>query len=227
MTCSTAPRDSVGSCGPAPSGAARSQSQVLGIQRNPIRFAWIALLLTVALAGCASGGKTPIGHGLADLTNPALGPDYAQWLVGPISFLATQEEVATYLGLKDDAAAQELIAHFWARRNPRNQPQNDLLTAFEARGTEADRLYSEAGYEGRRTDRGTIHVIYGPPKKIDFEVASTGGSPIEVWTYSSDAASGLNGRKPAPRYRFRKRGDLTVFYHAGSEPLQRGIHGPG
>jgi GWxTD domain-containing protein len=195
-----------------------------------LRLRVAALLLAgLALAGCASGGgKTPgLGHGLADLTNPALGPDYAQWLVGPISFLATKEEVATYLGLKDDAAAQEFIARFWARRNPPNRPQNPLLAAFEARGAEADRLYSEAGFQGRRTDRGTIHVIYGPPKKVDFEVAPAGGSPIEVWTYGTDAASGLNGRKPAPRYRFRKRGDLTVFYLAGPDPLQRGLHGPG
>ena len=134
----------------------------------------------------------------------------------------------TYLSLKDDAAAEAFIARFWARRNPGNRPQNELLATFEARGAEADRLYSEAGFQGRKTDRGTIHVIYGPPKKTDFEVAPVAGeAPIEIWTYGPDAAVGLNGRKPSPIYRFRKRGDLTVFYRAGSEPLRRGIHGPG
>jgi GWxTD domain-containing protein len=189
-------------------------------------LAGLALLALLALnTACASGGSAPVvGHGLADLTNPALGPDYAQWLVGPISFLATTEEVPAYLALKDDHAAEEFITGFWARRNPSNRSQNALRETFEARGAEADRLYSEAGYQGRRTDRGTIHVIYGAPKKIEFEVAPNSGQPIEVWTYLPNAAAGLNGRKPALRYRFMKHGDLTIFYIAGrTDPLRRGV----
>jgi GWxTD domain-containing protein len=186
---------------------------------------WAILAGLALAAACASGGSVPgVGHSLADLTNPALGPEYAQWLIGPISFLATTEEVPAYLALKDDRAAEEFIAHFWARRNPGNRPQNALREAFEARGAEADRRFGEAGYEGRRTDRGTIHVIYGAPKKIEFEVAPNSGQPIEVWTYGADATAGLNGRKPSPIYRFMKRGDLTVFYIAGrTDPLRRGV----
>ncbi len=183
----------------------------------------LALLAGVlALAGCASGGAGGGGvPGLAthpaDLLNPALGPDYTSWLIGPVSFLATKEEVAAYLALTSDTAAQEFIQQFWTRRNPHpKRPDNALLETFEERGAEADRLYSEGGYLGRRTDRGTIFVLYGKPKKIDFDVPpASGAPPIEVWTYAPETAPGLTGRKPAPSYRFTKRGDLTLFYFPG------------
>jgi GWxTD domain-containing protein len=189
-----------------------------------------ALLLALALGACASGGggaRPGIEHSLAELTNPALGIDYAQWLIGPVSFLATQEEVAAYLALKDDKAAEAFIQGFWARRNPHpKRPDNSLLETFEERGAEADRLYSEAGFLGRRTDRGTIFVLYGPPTTVDFEVPASGTTPIEVWTYAADAAPGLTGRQPSPRYRFSKHGDLTVFYVPGRIG-SRSRRGPG
>jgi GWxTD domain-containing protein len=208
LTCSAAPR--------------------LRILRRPSTWSGFALLASLALLAlaCASGGSTPgVGQSLADLTNPSLGPDYAQWLVGPISFLATTEEVPAYLALQDDEAAEAFIVRFWDRRNPGHKEQNALRDLFEKRGAEADRLYSEAGFEGRRTDRGTIHVIYGAPKKIEFDAPrGPREAPVEVWTYGPDAKTGLNDRKPSPRYRFMKRGDLTVFYLSGrSDPVRRGI----
>jgi len=185
----------------------------------------VALATGAALSGCASGGggHVPgVEHNLAELTNPALGPDYSQWLIGPIGYLATKGEVATYLALKDDKAAEQFIEQFWARRNPNpSRPVNALLQAFEERGAEADRLYAEAGFLGRRTDRGAIYVLYGRPQKVDFEVPPVSGEPpIEVWSYGTDAPSGLTGRKPSPLYRFMKRGDLTVFYVPG-RPSER------
>jgi hypothetical protein len=56
-------------------------------------------------------------------------------------------------------------------------------------------------------------VLYGRPTKVEFEVPPTSeDSPVEVWTYDSSAPSGLDARRPAGRYRFIKRGDLTVTY---------------
>lgn len=197
-------------------------------------FPALALLAgLLVLAACASGGGKGgvpgLGTSPADLLNPALGPDYTSWLIGPVSFLATKEEVTAYLALKSDAAAQQFIQQFWARRNPHpKRPDNVLLEVFEERSAEADRLYSEGGYLGRRTDRGTIYVLYGKPKKVDFEVPpASGAPPIEVWTYAPETAPGLTGRKPASSYRFTKRGDLTVFYFSGrpGPPIRPGNSG--
>jgi len=180
-----------------------------------------ALALCAALFACLGCGSAAPSNRLIDLINPALGPDNSSWLVGAISELATPEEVRSYLALKDDAAAQDFVRQFWERRNPTpGRPGgNPLLRAFEERAAAADHLYSESGYLGRRTARGTIFVLYGPPKKQEFDVPPRkGASAVEVWTYDKNTPSGLNGRRPEPRYQFIRRGDLTVPYIPGHEP---------
>jgi GWxTD domain-containing protein len=182
---------------------------------------WVALALAAAVtAGCAAGGAPGTGApargvvDVADLTNPYVGLEYSQWLVGPVAHLATTGEVERYLALRDDAAAAEFIAAFWARRDPAPElPGNPVRELFERRAEEADRRFSEAGYRGRRTDRGAIFIVYGEPQETRFDVAEFADDPpIEAWTYGPDSAPGLNGRPPAPEYRFAKYGDLTTFH---------------
>lgn len=175
------------------------------------RLRALPLLLLLA-AACASGGGTP--RSLADLTNPSLGPEFSVWLVGAASRIATPEEVQAFLALREDAAARAFVEDFWQRRDPApGKPGNPLRETFEERSAAADRSYSEAGFLGRRTDRGAIYVLYGRPTKVDFEVPPTSeDSPVEVWAYDSSAPSGLDAKRPAGRYRFIKRGDLTVTY---------------
>lgn len=190
-----------------------------------------ALALTALLAaGC--GGVSTAPRTYADLTNPFLGPEYAQWLIGPVSGMANPDEVAAYLKLQSDGAAKTFIEEFWQRRNPRpaeGESGNRVLQAFEARGDEADRLYGEGGFPGRRTSRGTIFVLFGAPKKVDYEVSGDPGAPpIEVWTYEPAAATGLHGKPPAGTYRFIKQGNLTVFYTAAvaARKPRRGLRHP-
>jgi len=165
----------------------------------------------------ACGSAPPQTRKAADLTNPFLGPEHSSWLVGPISRIATPEEVQAYLALTDDAQASQFIEQFWAQRDPNpDRTGNPLREAFDERSAEADRLFTEAGYRGRRTDRGTIFVVYGPPSKTDFEISpARGAAPVETWTYNPTTPAGLDGRKPAALYRFIKRGDLTVNYIPG------------
>lgn len=175
------------------------------------RLSVLPLLLLLA-AACGGGGIST--RSIADLINPALGPEYSGWLIGAVSRIAAPEESQAYLALQDDAAARAFIESFWEKRDPAPaKPGNPLREAFDERSAAADRQFSEAGFLGRRTDRGTIYVLYGRPTKIDFEVSPTPeDSPIEVWTYDSSAPSGLDARRPAGLYRFIKRGDLTVTY---------------
>jgi GWxTD domain-containing protein len=151
---------------------------------------------------------------MTELINPALGPDYSSWMVGAVSRLATPAEINEYITLRDDQQAHDFIEAFWRRHNPTpNKPGNPLRDAFDARSAEADRLYSEGGLLGRRTDRGVLHVLYGPPQKVDHEVSPVpNGPPLEVWTYGAQAPSGLDGKRPSPFYRFIKNGDVTVLY---------------
>lgn len=173
-----------------------------------------ALLVPLFTLGCASGGAPTTPRRAADLNNTYLSPALSQWLIGAVSRLATPEEVQAYLALRDDAAAEAFIEQFWARRDPDpSRAGNPLRDLFEERAKDADRLYSEAGYLGRRTDRGRTYVLYGEPKKIDHEINPRQGQPpIETWSYGADAPPGLDHRHPAPLYRFVKNGDLTVFF---------------
>jgi GWxTD domain-containing protein len=183
--------------------------------RRPAALAALAPLVGAALltAACA-GGATGTGRGLEELTNPFLAPEHSQWLIGAVARLAEPAEIEGYLALRDDAAAEAFIRDFWARRDPNpGTPDNPLLETFEERAAEADRLYSESGVVGRRTARGTIHILYGPASKVDFEVSPhPADPPIEAWTYEAGAAPGLDGKGPSRLYRFIRRGDLTIFY---------------
>lgn len=171
------------------------------------------LLLAVLAAGC---GGASVPRSVAELTNPFLGPGHTAWLVGAVSRIASPEEIRQYLALRDDAQAEAFVQAFWNRRDPSpDRPGNPFREALEKRSAGADRLYSEAGILGRRTDRGTLHILYGPPAKVDFEISPTpGGPPLEVWTYGAGAPSGLDGKRPSSIYRFIKSGDLTVLYRS-------------
>ena len=134
--------------------------------------------------------------------------------MGPIARLATPEEIDAYQALADDAAAAAFIERFWADRNPApDRPGNPLREAFEQRATEADKQFTEGGYRGRQTARGTTYVLFGPPDAVDHDISpDPDGPPIEIWKYKGGATTGLNGERPARLYRFIRRGDLTVFY---------------
>ncbi len=180
-----------------------------------------AVLLLVAV-GLACAGSRPLE--VSDLTHPGLGPEYSQWLVGAVARLATPAEIDEFLALRDDAAAQEFITRFWERRDPDPaRPGNPVLATFLARATAADQRFSEAGYLGRRTDRGTIFIVYGEPDASRFAVGEFVGEPaIEEWRYQPEERLGLDGKPPNAFYRFAKgRGDLTTFYR----PKQRRVRG--
>ncbi len=134
--------------------------------------------------------------------------------------MATPEEIQAYLALQDDAAATAFIESFWTSRDPDpSRAGNPLRQLFEQRETEADRRFSEAGYLGRRTDRGLVFVLFGEPKKIDHEInPREGDPPLERWDYDVASTAGLHRRRPAPAYRFVKRGDLTVIFNRPVPP---------
>lgn len=176
------------------------------------RLATLAVLLPLTLGGCAESRP---GTGIADLTNAALSPAYSQWLIGPVAHLATVEEVRQYLALPSDDEAARFIDAFWARRNPHPaSSRNAARELFEKRCAEADKLYTEAGYSGRRTDRGAVYVIFGPPADVRMEISARATDPpIELWTYKATHEPSLSGRSPQTAYRFVKRGDLTVLWY--------------
>jgi len=185
------------------------------------RVAWIAVMLLAAgVVGEPSLARARKAESVEELMNPLLSPDYALWLVGPIARIATREEIESYLRATSDEEAREVIDEFWRRRDTAPAyAGNPLRERFEERVAEADRLYSEAGLPGRRTDRGTIFVLYGPPAEERFDIPEhPDDPPLLVWAYPADAGEGLDGKRPERLYRFIKRGDLTTFFTPNRRP---------
>lgn len=178
-------------------------------------WAWLPVLSLVAALGCAAAGTTARRFDTSALINPRLSPRYAQYLVGPLARVASDAELDAFLALADDAAAEDFLERFWAARDPNPQrPGNPFRDLYEQRAAEADKRFSQAAYLGRRTDRGTIWILHGPPDETDFEPNPTGyGELVEVWRYSGETARvNLNQRLPDAIYRFLQREDLKVFY---------------
>jgi GWxTD domain-containing protein len=177
------------------------------------------MMLLVIVLVAASGARAPAAqkvHTAEELFQPFLEGELSQWMVGPIGRLASEDEIDAYLRLKTAEDAKQFIDAFWAKRDPDvGKDGNPVLDLFETRAAEADKKFSEAAVAGRRTDRGTILILYGEPESVDYEeFRDVSGPDVELWRYSKKAESGLDGRRPEREYRFAKLDDLTRFYSA-------------
>ena len=184
-----------------------------------VRAAIVATVL-LPFASVVEGAKKRSDE---ELTNVFLSPALSQWLVGAIGRMATDDEIEGYLAVDSDDGARAFIEAFWAVRDDDSEiPGNRTRVRFEDRQAEADDEYSESAYPGRRTARGIIHTLYGPPDEVDYEVPKVeGGESVEKWTYEKGTALGLDGKRPLRNYRFVRDGDLTVFYDASMDRKAR------
>ena len=197
-----------------------------------MRSSWIRCVIAAGLvaATAASAAERARWRPAEELINVFLAPGNAQWLVGPIALMASDEEIDAYLEITDDEAAERFIAGFWARREPlEDGPGLTARQQFEHRAEEADRLYGEDTLRGRYTDRGAIFIVYGPPEVVDHQPVKSrrqsrfrspppgsGQGVVERWLYTSGTV-GLDGQAPKRAYYFIRRNDLTRFAD-GSEP---------
>jgi GWxTD domain-containing protein len=191
-----------------------------------------AATLVVALAmGAAALEAADKRYTPEELLQPFLGPELSQWLVGPVARLATEDEIDRFLRLDDDPQARRFIDEFWARRDPDPaRDGNPVLELYESRAVEADKKFGEAAVAGRRTDRGTIHILYGEPESVEYEeFRDVSGPDVELWRYPKKAEPGLDGKRPERVYRFAKIDDLTRFYSArdAEDPRRRPEPQPG
>ena len=143
----------------------------------------------------------------------ALSPAKADWGKGPAQYIMTAEEKAAWKNLQTDAAADEFIALFWARRDPTPAtPRNEFHEDFDARVKTADAQFSHGRTKGSMTDPGRMLIIFGGPslpvKQITTQgtqptgddahagagsFSDSGGSADQIWTYEGDLSQKLFG----------------------------------
>src|SRR5215467_8230400 len=118
------------------------------------------------------------------------------WLENVVPDIITPEERQAFLELSTNEERDQFRELFWQRRNPDPESQfNAAKDEHYRRLAYADEHFS-SGIPGRKTDRGHIYIIWGPPDEIDSH--PTGGTyqrtldqgggestahPWEVWRY--------------------------------------------
>src|ERR1700741_2061082 len=125
-----------------------------------------------------------------------LGPAYASWLGDEVPDIITEEERRAFLGLSANEEREQFVEIFWNRRNPEPEsPHNAVKEEHYRRLAYADEHFA-SGIPGRKTDRGRMYIIWGPPDEIethptggmyDRPLGQGGGStttyPWELWRY--------------------------------------------
>ena len=125
-----------------------------------------------------------------------LGSAYDSWLKEDVPDIITNEERRAFLQLSTNEEREQFVESFWDRRNP--DPESAANTYKEEhyrRLAYADERFA-SGIPGRKTDRGHMYILWGPPDEIeshpsggtyDRPIDQGGGStttyPWELWRY--------------------------------------------
>lgn len=101
-----------------------------------------------------------------------------------VRYAATEPEIQQYERLTDLAGKRKFLADFWKRRdNDPSTPENEFKREYENRLEYADKNFSTPFRIGRKTDRGRVHVLYGPTDEIERYTSTSESLPYEIWHY--------------------------------------------
>jgi GWxTD domain-containing protein len=118
------------------------------------------------------------------------------WLMEEVPYIITEDERRAFLDLGTAEEREQFIENFWRERNPDHESLfNPVREEHYRRLAYADEHFA-SGIPGRKTDRGRIYIIWGPPDEIESH--ATGGTfdrppeqgggttttyPWELWRY--------------------------------------------
>lgn len=90
-----------------------------------------------------------------------------------------ESEKNQYEALRGVEAKRKFLTEFW-RKRPVGKREEYLH-----RVAVANRQFNVLGIEGYRTDRGRVHIMYGPADDIDRHPNESGTRPYEIWSYNN------------------------------------------
>lgn len=143
---------------------------------------YLALVLTVLLALTMSAVD-------AKKNKKRNSPSLKKWIDGPIRYITKKRDSEAFRALTKDEDRILFIERFWAARDPHPETlTNEYRQLFWDRVREANDTFLDAPVEGWRTDRGKIHILYGPPNEINDDPnyradATTSMGGIIRWIY--------------------------------------------
>ncbi|HEX4543697.1 MAG TPA: GWxTD domain-containing protein [Candidatus Acidoferrum sp.] len=96
------------------------------------------------------------------------------WIENEVPDIITEAERRAFRELGTEEEREQFIEIFWNNRNPGPEsPTNAFKEEHYRRLAYADEHFA-SGISGRKTDRGRIYIIWGPPDEIDSH--PTGGT---------------------------------------------------
>lgn len=126
-----------------------------------------------------------------------LGPQDKVWLDDDVPDIITPEERRAFLELGTEEERDQFRELFFARRNPHPEsPTNAFEEEHYRRLAYADEHFA-SGIPGRKTDRGRIYILWGPPDEVDSH--PTGGT----YDRSPEQGSGSSTAYPWETWRYR------------------------
>ncbi len=106
---------------------------------------------------------------------------------GPAQWIMTAEERNAWKRVKSEEEAAEVVALFWARRDPTpNTFANEFRDEFNQRVKFADARFKEGNRRGSLTERGRVGVTLGFPKSMSTDLEKR----------TSQYASNMEGADP-------------------------------
>ena len=121
---------------------------------------------------------------------------YKRWLERDVIYIITPEEKSVFSGLTTPEEKEQFIEQFWRRRDPDSRTAHNEYKEEHYRRIAYANDNFHSGVEGWYTDRGKIHIKFGPPTSIernptgavyDRLISEGGGTtmtyPFEVWYY--------------------------------------------
>jgi len=105
-----------------------------------------------------------------------LSDQHLGWLMYEVPDIITEPERRAFLELGTGEEREQFIEHFWDTRNPDpDSPINNGREEHYRRLAYADEHFA-SGIPGRKTDRGHIYILWGPPDEIEAHPA---GGPYQ------------------------------------------------
>ena len=165
-----------------------------------------------------------------------LGPAYGDWLGNEVPDIITEAERRAFLELSTNEEREQFVEIFWDRRNPHHEsPENSFKEEHYRRLAYADEHFA-SGIPGRKTDRGHIYILWGPPDEIESH--PTGG----IYERTPGQGGGSSNAYPWELWRYRHLEDIgenieiefidptnSGEYHLTMDPCQKDAlaHVPG
>jgi GWxTD domain-containing protein len=111
-------------------------------------------------------------------------PENRDWLQR-VDYILTSEERKLFLNLPD-AEKAAFREEFWRKRDPDpTTEENEFKMEYFARLEQANELFMGEGRFGYLTDRGRIHILYGPPMDRTTTPPDDSGRSTEIWYYGN------------------------------------------